>query len=55
MAVCIAIGQITLNIMGTLLPMTLVVALLADLLLAPALVKVGAIRFPREKAPEGAS
>lgn len=30
---------------GTLLPMTLVVALLADLLLVPALVKVGVLRF----------
>ncbi|MBW2364512.1 MAG: hypothetical protein JRF25_05445, partial [Deltaproteobacteria bacterium] len=33
------------NMMGTLLPMTLVVALLADLFFVPALIKVGAIRF----------
>lgn len=37
----------SMRIMGTLLPFTLVVALLADLLLAPALVEVGWIRFPR--------
>ena len=35
------------RIMGTLLPMTLVVALLADLLLVPAMVQVGVIRFRR--------
>ncbi|HIN84958.1 MAG TPA: hypothetical protein EYN06_00655, partial [Myxococcales bacterium] len=34
---------------GTLLPMTLVVALLADLLLVPALVQVGAMAFHQEK------
>jgi predicted RND superfamily exporter protein len=34
------------GIMGTLLPFTLIVALLADLLFVPALVKIGAIRFP---------
>lgn len=36
----------TIRIMGTLLPFALIVALLADLLLVPALVKLGAIRFP---------
>ena len=35
------------RIMGTLLPMTLVVALLADLLLVPALVKLGPMATPR--------
>ncbi len=38
-------GYWSLSIMGTLLPFTLVVALLADLLLVPALVQVRAIRF----------
>lgn len=36
---------LSINIMGTLLPMTLVVALLADLFFVPALIKIGAIRF----------
>jgi len=36
---------LTINMMGTLLPMTLIVALLADLFLVPALIRVGAIRF----------
>jgi uncharacterized protein len=36
------------KIYGTLLPMTLVMALLADILLLPALVKVGAIRLSRK-------
>jgi predicted RND superfamily exporter protein len=36
---------LTINMMGTLLPMTLVVALLADLFFVPALIRVGAIRF----------
>lgn len=35
----------TVGIFGTLLPMTLVVALMGDILLAPALVRLGAIRF----------
>ena len=35
----------SLTIMGTLLPLSLIVALLADLLLVPALVQVGALRF----------
>ena len=35
----------TIRIMGTLLPFALIVALLADLLLVPALVKLGAIWF----------
>jgi hypothetical protein len=37
--------------MGTLLPLTLVVALLADLLFVPALVHMGAIRIS-EPAPK---
>lgn len=36
------------RIMGTLLPMCLIVALLADLLLVPALVQVGLIKFKKE-------
>ena len=36
--------------MGSLLPMTLIVALVADLFLAPALVRVGAIRFSNKNA-----
>jgi predicted RND superfamily exporter protein len=36
---------LTINMMGTLLPMALIVALLADLFLVPALIRVGAIRF----------
>jgi len=36
----------TTKIMGTLLPMTLLVALVADLLLLPALIEVGVIRIP---------
>jgi predicted RND superfamily exporter protein len=39
----------TTRILGTLLPMTLVHALLADLLLVPALVRVGAIGFRRRR------
>ncbi len=35
------------RIFGTLLPLTLVVAILADILLVPALVKLGVIRFQR--------
>ena len=35
----------TVRIFGTLLPMTLIVAVLADILLVPALVKLGCIRF----------
>ncbi len=38
-------SQDTLRILGTLLPFTLVVALLGDILLVPALVKLGVIRF----------
>ena len=37
---------LTTRMMGTLLPMTLVVALVADLLLVPALVKIRVLRFP---------
>lgn len=35
------------GIFGTLLPMTLIVAVLGDILLAPAMAKLGAIRFPQ--------
>ena len=43
---------LSLNAMGTLLPLTLIVALLADLLFAPALVTLGAIRFSsNDKTP----
>ncbi len=38
------------RILGTLLPMTLFVALIADLLLVPALVKLGLLRFRRPAA-----
>ena len=37
---------LTTRMMGTLLPMTLVVALVGDLLLVPALVKIRVLRFP---------
>ena len=37
------------GIMGTLLPFTLIIALLADLLLVPALVKIGAIKISHVK------
>lgn len=43
---------LTTRMMGTLLPMTLVVALVADLLLVPALLKVRVLRFPIGQAPE---
>ena len=43
-------GQMTIAMMGTLLPLTLVVALVADLLLVPALARVGLIRFPTRSA-----
>ncbi len=43
----------TLFIMGTLLPMTLVMALLANLFLVPALARLGLMRFESEKRPEG--
>ena len=39
------------RIIGTLLPMTLVVALIADLLLVPALVQLGVLRFNRPTWP----
>jgi predicted RND superfamily exporter protein len=39
-------------IMGTLLPMCLIVALLADLLLVPALVEVGLIKFKKDSEPK---
>lgn len=42
----------SLRIMGTLLPMCLIVALLADLLLVPALVQVGLIRFRKNTEPK---
>ena len=40
----------TIQYFGTLLPLTLVVALLADLLLVPALARVGAMAFPPREA-----
>jgi len=40
-------GYFTTRLLGTLLPMTIVVALLADLLLVPAMVQVGILRFRR--------
>ncbi len=39
------------HILGTLLPYTLVVAMLADLLLVPAFIRVGWLRFPSPPAP----
>ena len=43
-------------ILGSLLPLALVVAMLADLLLVPALVTIGAIRFPlSDSMPDSAS
>ena len=43
-------------ILGSLLPLALVVAMLADLLLVPALVTIGAIRFPlSESMPDSAT
>jgi predicted RND superfamily exporter protein len=36
---------LSIRMLGTLLPLTLIVALMADLFLVPALVKIGAIRF----------
>ena len=41
------------QIMGTLLPYTLVVALLADLLLVPALASAGLLRFKSPESPQG--
>lgn len=38
-------GYLSLAVMGTLLPMTLIVALLGDILLVPALVRLGWVRF----------
>ncbi len=42
---CAASGYLMMQLMGTLLPLALVVALAADLLLVPALVRVGALRM----------
>jgi hypothetical protein len=42
-------SYLSIKVMGTLLPMTLVVALIADLLLVPALIKVGFVRFKTNK------
>jgi predicted RND superfamily exporter protein len=42
-------GYYSITILGTLLPMTLVVALSADLLLVPALAQVGALAIIRQK------
>jgi predicted RND superfamily exporter protein len=43
-------GYFSVQIMGTLLPFTLVVALVADLLLVPSLISVGLLRFPGPKS-----
>jgi hypothetical protein len=43
---------LTTRMMGTLLPMTLVVALVADLLLVPALLQIRVLRFPLGDALE---
>jgi hypothetical protein len=40
-------------VMGTLLPMTLIVALLADLLLVPAMASVGWLSFNNAADPSG--
>ena len=45
-------GYTTTRMFGTLLPAVLVVALVADLLLVPALVQVGVIRFKRTAPPK---
>ena len=44
----------SIHMFGTLLPYTLIVAVLADILLVPALVKVGPVRFPQKthESPE---
>ena len=47
-------SYLTFHVMGTLLPATFVIALLADLLLTPALIKLGAIRFTFARAGAGA-
>ena len=46
-APCVLSDYLPLTFMGTLLPLALVVALLADLLLVPALVQLGAVRYGR--------
>lgn len=46
-------GYYSVQIMGTLLPYTLIVALLADLLLVPALVSVGLLRFKSPSSVDG--
>jgi predicted RND superfamily exporter protein len=48
-------GYFSVQIMGTLLPFTLIVALVADLLLVPALVSVGLLRFPGPPAAPAVS
>ncbi len=45
----------TTHMMGTLLPATLIAALLADLMLMPALIKLGAFRFRELEKPEAPS
>lgn len=50
-----ASDYLTINMMGTLLPMTLIVALLADLFLVPSLIHVGAIRFKKRFVNEESS
>jgi len=44
-APCAASGYMTMRLLGTLLPLSLVVALAADLLLAPAMIRLGWIKL----------
>jgi hypothetical protein len=43
-------SYLPIHIMGTMLPFCFVVALVADLLLVPAMIELGAIRFGSEKS-----
>ncbi len=45
-APCVLSGYMTMHLLGTLLPLCLVVALAADLLLAPAMIRLGWMRLP---------
>ena len=45
-APCVFSGYMTMHLLGTLLPLCLVVALAADLLLAPAMIRLGWMRLP---------
>ncbi|MCP3902139.1 MAG: MMPL family transporter, partial [Planctomycetes bacterium] len=45
-------GYLTIRLLGLLLPAVMVIAMLADLLLLPALLTVGAIRFSAPRPPE---